>query len=69
MAIYLGVMSDLSTQCLSRQKQADSLLEAGNHTLTNITASPSRPQQATANSNRNAAYSQQLQDMEMPRAY
>ena len=38
--IYLGVTSDLSTQGLARQWQADSMLEAGNHTLTNITAGP-----------------------------
>src|SRR4051812_45582158 len=45
--IYLGAASDLSTQCLSRQQQADNLLGIGNHTLTDISAGPSRQQRVT----------------------
>jgi hypothetical protein len=43
MTIYLGVASDFSTQCLSRQQQADNLLEAGNQTLIDIIVGLSRP--------------------------
>ena len=43
-SIYLVIASDLSTQCLSRQRQADGPLETGNHILTDITAGISRPQ-------------------------
>jgi hypothetical protein len=65
---WLGVASDLNTQRLSRQQQADNTLETGNHVLTEITVGTSRPQQAPAGpsrpqqasvGNRNAAYSQQ----------
>jgi hypothetical protein len=45
---WLGVASDLNTQRLSRQQQADNTLEIGNHVLTEITVGTSRPQQAPA---------------------
>jgi hypothetical protein len=45
---WLGVASDLNTQRLSRQQQADNTLETGNHVLTEITVGTSRPQQAPA---------------------
>ena len=57
--LYLGVADDLCTQYLSRQLQADNTLEAGSHILTEITVGISRPQQALASSNRNAAYSRE----------
>jgi hypothetical protein len=43
-SIYLVIASDLSTQCLSRQQQADGPLKTGNHILTDITVGISRPQ-------------------------
>jgi hypothetical protein len=43
-SIYLHIASDLSTQCLSRQQQADGPLETGNHILTDITVGIRRPQ-------------------------
>jgi hypothetical protein len=43
-SIYLRVASDLNTQCLSRQQQADSPLKTGNHILTVTTIGISRPQ-------------------------
>jgi hypothetical protein len=45
-SIYLVIASDLSTQCLSRQQQANGPLGTGNHILTDITVGISRPQQA-----------------------
>jgi len=38
----LGVADDLCTQYLSKQQQADNILEAGSHILTEITAGISR---------------------------
>ena len=37
------VTSDLTSQCLSRQQQADNTLGIGNHVLTATTAGISRP--------------------------
>jgi hypothetical protein len=41
---YPDITSDLSTQCLSRQRQAANMLETGNRILTEITVGPSRRQ-------------------------
>jgi len=40
---YTDVTSDLSTQCLSGQQQTDSTLETGNHMLTEVIVSISKP--------------------------
>ena len=56
---YLGVADDLCTQYLSRQQEADNMLEVGSHIRTKITAGISRPLHAPAISNRNAASSQE----------
>jgi hypothetical protein len=49
---YLNITSDLGTQCLSRQQQADNTLETGNRILTEITVGSSRLQRAPVGPNR-----------------
>ena len=65
---YLGVTSDLRTQCMSREEEAESMLNADTCVLTKASVGTSRQtvgnSKQPANGNRNAACSQQMEDID-----